>query len=123
MLCVQPSINFTVGCVLQEGLFWAFEWFLDLNTEVNFCLKEVLELEEKMEEEEDLGLEVIVGGVTRRRRDELLVGLYGRSPAKMIQGGVCWRFVHRWGRSAVGAFSHQPRMTLFELPGLGSVPR
>ena len=49
-----------VGCDLQEGLCWAFEWFFDLNTEVNFCLKEVLELEEKMEEEEDLGLEVIV---------------------------------------------------------------
>jgi len=28
--------------------------------EVNFCFKEVLELEEKMEEEEDLGLDVIV---------------------------------------------------------------
>jgi hypothetical protein len=52
-----------------------------LNREVNFCLREVLELEEKVEEEEDLGLEVIVvirvcgrvvvmGGcsVTRRER-------------------------------------------------------
>jgi len=40
-------------------LCWAFEAFLDLNTEANFCLKEVLELEEKMEEE-DLISEVIV---------------------------------------------------------------
>ena len=44
-----------------------------MNTEANFCLKEVLELEEKMEEEEDLGLEVIVavwmgrGGMGRFR--------------------------------------------------------
>ena len=47
-------------CNLQEGLPLVFGEFFDLNTEVNFCLKEVLELLEKIEEEEDLGLEDIV---------------------------------------------------------------
>ena len=46
-------------CVLQEGLYLGLDEFFDLNTEMNFFLKEVLELEEKMEEEEDLGPDVI----------------------------------------------------------------
>ena len=33
-------------------MYWAFDGFFDLNTEVNFRLK-VLELVEKMEEEEE----------------------------------------------------------------------
>ena len=37
------------------------EEFFDLNTEMNFCLREVLELEERMEEEEeDLGPDVMM---------------------------------------------------------------
>lgn len=34
-------------------MYWAFDGFFDLNTEVNFRLKEVLELVEKTEEEEE----------------------------------------------------------------------
>jgi hypothetical protein len=46
-------------CISQDGLYWAFGGFFDLNTEANFCLKEVLELVEEMEEEEDLEREGI----------------------------------------------------------------
>lgn len=44
----------------REGLYLGFDAFFDLNMEVNFCLKEVLELVEKME---DLELEDIVKGL------------------------------------------------------------
>lgn len=60
-----------------------------MNTEANFCLKEVSELEEKTGEE-DLGLEVIVA-VWMGRGDSKPCGLYKDSPTK-IQGsgyGAC----------------------------------
>lgn len=58
-LCLAKADDTEGGrCASQEGLYLGFgDSFFDLKMEVNFCLKEVLELEEKME---DLELEGIV---------------------------------------------------------------
>jgi len=92
--------------VSREGLYLAFGGFFDLKTEANFCLKEVLELVEKME---DLELEGIVkvwtgGGVVvmvfegtfvdegEPRKLQTLRGLYKNNPTKTQ--GSARRFVH-----------------------------
>ena len=79
-----------------------------MNTEVNLCLKEVLDLEEKMEEEEDLRLKVIVviwvwgavvvmGGCLTIKRGKLWpLGVYINiaQPKSRVRGTERWRLVH-----------------------------
>ena len=55
-------------------MYWAFDGFFDLNTEVNFRLKEVLELVEKTEEEEEEEEGLESEGITVGRSEERRVG-------------------------------------------------
>ena len=83
-------------------MYWAFDGFFDLNTEVNFCLKEVLELVEKTEEEEE--------GEEGLEPEGITVGwVCGKVAVIVLEGGG-----YRGGFECCGAYirTTQPKPTV-----------